>query len=129
MGRPSVPLSEAIFSACYKVYSGFSARRFMTDLRDAQAGGFVSRAWHFNSVLKVIDGASIAPTLHRLITASSAPLASVESAFAVDSTGFGTQCFYRHFSAKYGGHDQYSRDYLKLHALIGTKTNVVASAT
>lgn len=129
MGRPSVPLGEALFSACYKVYSGVSARRFMTDLRDAQASGLVSRAWHFNSVLKVIEDASITPTLHRLITASAAPLASVETAFAVDSSGFGTQCFYRHYSAKYGGHDQYSRDFLKLHALVGTKTNVVAAAT
>lgn len=128
MGRPSVPVSEALFSATYKVYSGVSARRFMTDMRDAQASGLVSRAWHFNSVLKVIEDASITPTLHRLIAASSAPLASVESAFAVDSTGYGTECFYRHYSAKYGGHDQYSRDYLKLHALIGTKTNVVAAA-
>jgi len=32
--------------------------------------------------------------------------------------GFGTQCFYRHFSAKV--HDQISRNYLKLHALVGT---------
>jgi hypothetical protein len=27
MGRPSVPLSEALFSACFKIYSGMSARR------------------------------------------------------------------------------------------------------
>jgi transposase len=128
MGRPSVPMNEALFAATYKVYSGVSARRFMTDLREAEASGLVSRAWHFNSVLKVIEDASITPVLHRLITASSAPLASVETAFAVDSTGFGTQRFYRHYSAKYG-HDQYSRDYLKLHALIGTKTNVIAAAT
>ena len=129
MGRPSVPLGEALFSACYKVYSGMSARRFMTDLREAQAQGLVSRAWHFNSVLKVIDDATITPTLHRLIAASASPLGAVETAFAVDSTGFGTQCFYRHYSAKYGGHDQYSRNYLKLHALVGTKTNVIAAAT
>jgi len=129
MGRPSVPLNEALFSACFKVYSGMSARRFMSDLRDAQAKGHVSRAWHFNSVLKVIEDGTIEPTLHNLIAASAAPLKAVESAFAVDSTGFGTQCFYRHYSARYGGHDQYSRDYVKLHALVGTKTNVVAAAT
>jgi transposase len=128
MGRPSVPLGEALFSACFKNYSGMSARRFMSDLRDAQSKGFVSRAWHFNSVLKVIEDATVTPTLHKLITASAAPLRSVETAFAVDSTGFGTQCFYRHYSAKYG-HDQYSRDYVKLHGLTGTKTNVIASAS
>lgn len=100
----------------------------MTDLRNAHAAGLVTRPWHFNTVLKVIEDATITPALHDLIAASAAPLKSVESTFAVDSTGFGTQCYYRHFSAKYG-HDQYSRDWLKLHALIGTKTNVIAAAT
>jgi transposase len=45
----------------------------------------------------------------------------------VDSTGFGLQSFYRHYSAKYG-HDQNYRDFLKLHAMVGTKTNVIACA-
>ena len=128
MGRPSVPLSEALFSACYKVYSGASSRRFMSDLRAAQVAGFITRPWHFNTVLKVIEDGTLAPMLHRLIAASAAPLGSLESQFAVDSTGFGTQCFYRHYSAKYG-HDQISRNFMKLHALIGTKTNVIAAAT
>ncbi len=100
----------------------------MSDLRGAKADGFVSRAWHSNSVLKVIEDATVTPVLHQLIEASAAPLGSVESQFAVDSTGFGTQCFYRHFSARYG-HDQYARNYIKLHALIGTKTNVIAAVT
>ncbi|HEV7764607.1 MAG TPA: transposase [Thermoanaerobaculia bacterium] len=128
MGRPSIPISDALFSACFKVYSGMSSRRFMTDLRDAQAKGFIRKAWHFNSVLGVIEDATITPTLHKLITASAAPLASVESAFAVDSTGFGTQCYYRHFTAKYG-HEATFRSFMKLHAMVGTKTNVIVSAS
>lgn len=127
MGRPSVPLREALFSACYKVYSGVSGRRFMSDLRVAHAKGFVTRPWHFNTVLNVIDDPTITPAVQKLVAASAAPLKSVESTFAVDSTGFGTQSFYRHYSAKYG-HDQYARNYVKLHALIGTKTNVIAAA-
>lgn len=127
-GRPRIPVADALFSACFKIYSTVSSRRFMSDLRDAHARGFVARAWHFNTVLKVIEDPRLTPTLHDLIAASAAPLRSVESTFAVDSTGFGTQRFYRHYSAKYG-HDQYSRDYLKLHALIGTKTNAIAAAT
>lgn len=47
---------------------------------------------------------------------------------SVGLTGFGTQCFYRHYSAKYG-HEEEWRNYLKLHALVGTKTNVVAAAS
>ena len=127
-GRPPVPVSDALFAACFKVYSGISSRRFMTDMREAAAKGYASRAYHFNTVLKVIEDESITPMLHALIAASAAPLASVESAFAVDSTGFGTQCFYRHFTNKYGGREQVSRTYIKLHALVGTKTNVIAAA-
>jgi transposase len=127
-GRPRMPIGEAIFSAGFKVYTGMSGRRFMTDMREAAATGYVSRPWHFNSVLGAIEDPELTPILHQLVTASAAPLGAVESTFAVDSTGFGVQAFYRHFSAKYG-HDQYSQDYLKLHALIGTRTNVIAAAT
>jgi hypothetical protein len=41
-GRPRIPLADAVFSACFKVYSGMSGRRFMTDLREAHAAGLVS---------------------------------------------------------------------------------------
>jgi hypothetical protein len=49
-GRPRLPISDAIFGACYKVYSTVSARRFMSDLREAQAKGFISKTPHFNSI-------------------------------------------------------------------------------
>lgn len=128
-GRPPVPVSDALFAATYKVYTGTSARRFMSDLREAQAEGHVSRAWHFNSVLKVIENPDITPALQRLVTASAAPLGVVETQFAVDSTGFGTQSFYHHHSEKHGPRAaRTQRDYIKLHALVGTKTNVIAAA-
>ena len=40
IGRPKIPLADAIFAACFKVYSTFSGRRFMSDLRDAQEKGY-----------------------------------------------------------------------------------------
>ena len=126
-GRPSLPLSDMIFAAAYKVYSTVSARRFMTDLRGATESGMIDRTPHYNSIFNVLDREMLTPILSDLIIRSALPLKSLEANFAVDSTGFGTQCFYRHYNAKYG-HDQYSRDYLKLHAMIGTKTNVVAAA-
>jgi transposase len=55
------------------------------------------------------------------------PLKALETDFAVDSTGFGTQNFYRHFSAKYG-RDQVRREFIQLHAMIGVRTNVVTAA-
>jgi SWIM zinc finger len=34
-GRPRIPVADAIFSVVYKIYSGMSGRRFMTDMREA----------------------------------------------------------------------------------------------
>ena len=39
-GRPRLPLSDMLFASAYKVYVGFSSRRFTTDLRDAFVGGY-----------------------------------------------------------------------------------------
>jgi transposase len=125
-GRPSLPLADMIFAAAFKVSSTVSARRFMTDLKTAGSLGMIERVPHYNSIFNVLDRETLTPILNELITRSALPLKSLETQFAVDSTGFGTQSFYRHYSAKYG-HDQYSRDYLKLHAMVGTKTNVVAA--
>jgi len=126
-GRPALPLSDMLFAAAFKVYSTVSARRFMTDLSSAQALGFIDKTPHYNSIFNVLDRESLTPILQELITRSALPLHSLESEFAVDSTGFGLQSFYRHYSAKYG-HDQMARDFLKLHAIIGTKTNVITAA-
>lgn len=126
-GRPSLPLSDMIFSAAFKVYSTVSGRRFMTDLADAQDAGLIDRTPHYNSIFNVLDREDVTPILTELITRSALPLRSLETEFAVDSTGFGIQAFYRHFSAKYG-RDMERRDYLKLHVMVGTKTNVITAA-
>jgi len=125
-GRRFIPLSDMIFSAAYKVYSGFSARRFMTDMRDAESKGLVTQAPCYNSIFNYMALEAMTPILHELITATAKPLASIETQFAVDSTGIGTGNFYRHFSNKYG-EDRTRRDYLTLHALVGTRTNIVAA--
>jgi transposase len=125
-GQRRLPMPDLIFAAAYKVYSGFSGRRFMCDLRAARDNGLVGYAASYNAMFDVMQLESLTPILHDLIATTARPLATVETQFAVDSTGLGKQCFYRHYSAKYG-HDQYSRDYLKIHAMIGTKTNVVTA--
>jgi transposase len=127
-GRPRLPIGDALFSAAFKVYSTVSARRFMTDLRDAEAKGLIAHAPCYNSIFNVIESAEVTSIIQNLITTSSLPLRAVESTFAVDSTGFGLQRFYRHYSAKYG-HDQMARDYLKVHAMIGVKTHIVTGVT
>lgn len=125
-GRPRLSIGDALFAAAFKVYPTVSARRFMTDLREAEARGIIAHAPCYNSIFNVIESEEATPIIQSLITTSSLPLRAVECDFAVDSTGFGIQRFYRHFTAKYG-HEQYVRDYLKVHAMIGVKTHIVTA--
>jgi hypothetical protein len=52
-GRPRLPLQDVIFAACFKVYSTVSCRRFMTDLRDAHAKGYITKVPHFKFDLQL----------------------------------------------------------------------------
>jgi transposase len=125
-GNRRLPLSELLFASAFKVYSGFSGRRFMTDLRQAQSAGLIDHAPHYNSIFDTMESEEITPILHSLIEQSSLPLREVEQDFAVDSTGFGTCTYYRYFSEKYG-HEQLGREWVKTHACVGTKTNIVTA--
>lgn len=125
-GRPRIPLADAIFAACYKVYSGVSGRRFMSDLRDAQEKGYIDRTPHFNSIFNYLEDAELTPILRAMITETSLPLKAIESDFAVDSSGFSTSRFIRWFDHKYGKVRQ-QHEWVKVHLMCGVKTNVVTA--
>jgi len=125
-GRPRIPVHDAIFCACFKVYSTVSARRFMTDLREAQAKGFIRKTPHFNTIFNYLEDKHLTPILRELITRSSLPLNTVETDFAVDSSGFSTSRFVRWFDHKYGVARQ-EHDWVKVHLMCGVRTNVVTS--
>lgn len=127
MGRPRLPLADMVFSAAYKVYSGFSGRRFMSDLSDAHERGYLSRLPHYNSMFNYLDDEALTPILKNLIATSSLPLKAIESDFAVDATGFGTSGTVTWFNKRYG-HEQDNSDWLKVHLMCGVTTNIVTSA-
>jgi len=125
-GRPRIPMSDAIFMACFKVYSTVSGRRFMTDLDEARQDGFIERTPHFNSIFNALESEELTPILVALILAAAEPLKEIESDFAVDSTGFTSCRFHKWFDHKYGKERQ-EHDWVKAHAMIGTRTNVVTA--
>jgi uncharacterized Zn finger protein len=86
-GRPSLSLSDTIFSSVTKIYSTISGRRYQTDLREAKARGYLMHLPHYNSVFKYLESEALTPYLYELIKLSAAPLKSIESDFAVDSSG------------------------------------------
>lgn len=49
-GRPRLPLADMAFATVFKVYSGFSSRRFTSELRAAHDNGLIDHVPHFNSV-------------------------------------------------------------------------------
>jgi len=126
LGRPRLPLADAIFSAAFKVYSQFSARRFMSDLRDAQGRGYIRSTPHFNSVLNYLDNASMTPVLRSLVVQSSLPLSGIETKFAVDSSGFATSRYTRWHDVKYGG-QHVKEDWAKCHIMCGVETHIVTA--
>ena len=60
-GRPRLPLGDMVLVGAIKVYSGFSARRFNCDVREAHKQGFIEAAPSFTSVNRYIS--DISPTL------------------------------------------------------------------
>src|SRR5688572_23746564 len=125
-GRPPLCLSDIIFSSVTKICSTISGRRYQTDLREAKARGYLAHLPHYNSVFKYLESEALTPYLYELISLSAAPLKSIESDFAVDSSGFSTGQFMRWLDVKYGTKED-RRMWLKLHLMVGTKTNIVTS--
>lgn len=125
-GRKPVPLADALFASVYKVYSGFSARRFDCDLRDAHEAGHMSRPIHPHKISAFMEDAELAPILRQLVIDSARPLAAVEQDFAVDSSGFAGNRFVRWFDHKHGKVKQW-HDWVKIQIAVGVKTNVVTA--
>jgi transposase len=125
-GRPPLPFSDALFCAVFKIYSTMSARRFTSDLCDAQSKGYIAKVPHFNSVLNYLENPKLFPILRAMIERSSLPLAAVESQFAVDSTGFTACRFVRWYDVKYNRFTS-EQQWVKAHICTGVKTNIVTA--
>jgi transposase len=127
-GRPRLPLGEMVFAMVYKVFSGFSTRRFTSDLRDACERGLITKAPHFNSVSNYMSDEDLTPLLQELITLTALPLRGLETEFAVDSSGFNSGNVMRWLDTKHGTRtSQHQREWVKAHLMCGTRTNVVTS--
>ena len=125
-GRPRLSIQDALFSAAFKVYSTVSGRRFMTDLREAQAKGYIQKTPHYNSIFNYLENPNLTPLLREMITESSLPLKAVEVDFACDSSGFTTSRFHRWFDHKYGAVRQ-QHEWVKVHLMCGVRTNIVTA--
>ncbi|MCE9608211.1 MAG: transposase [Planctomycetia bacterium] len=126
VGRPRLPLNDAVFAACFKIFSTVSGRRFMSDLSAAHEKGFIEKLPHFNTIFNSLENPDLTPILKAMIEETSLPLKSVEHDFAADSSGFSTSRFIRCFDHKYGTVRQ-QHEWVKVHLMCGVKTNIVTA--
>ena len=125
-GRPTLPMSDMVYSSVMKVFTTFSLRRFMGDMEIAHEKGYITKKPSYASIGHFLQKEDLTPLLINMVQLTSLPLVSVESDFAIDSTGFGTSNFQRWFSFKHGKEIR-SKKWLKCHLMIGVKTNIVTS--
>ena len=125
-GRPRLPLSEMVFVSALKVFTTFSLRRFMSDMRTASEKGYIGTSCTYVSVSNYMKDPELTPLLKKLITASALPLKAVESNFSIDSSGFSTSRFSRWYDHKYGKEKEV-RVWYKAHLVNGNSTHIVSA--
>ncbi len=124
LGRPRHQIRDIIFCSILKVYSQLSSRRAQCLFKQAVEDNHISKNIHYNAISRTLLKKEITPLLYDLVRYSARPLASVETDFAIDSSGFrcstfGEYCNYAHGTAK-------THNWLKVHICTGVKTNIIA---
>lgn len=123
-GRPKLSLQDMMFASALKIFTTFSLRRFTTDMKTAQEKGFIKKVPYYSTVARYMESFELTPIIEKLIQISSLPLKSVETNFAVDSTGFSVNKYGRWFNFRYRKDEEY-RKWFKAHIMVGVKTGIV----
>lgn len=124
-GRPALPLSDVIFAAGLKTFTLFSGDRATSDIVSAKERGLTDVVPHANTVFRIMRDPPTIPVLRQLIDESAKPLRTVEVDFAADATGIATREYVRWFDKKWGK-DRREQKWLKLHIMIGVKTQIIS---
>ena len=126
-GRPSLPLSDMLFSMISKVYSTMSGRRAMSDIRSAEAKGLLDKMPSVASCWRYMEKPEMKSLLQALVERSALPLASLETHLSPDSSGFASKSYLRHFDKKWGRETR-EATWTKAHIMSGSLTNIVVAA-
>jgi len=122
-GRPKMPMRDMVFGSALKVFTTFSLRRFSTDINGAKELGYIKNVPHYCTTALYMENEELTPIIQELITASSLPLRSVETKFAIDSTGFRTTRFNEYCREKHNTDKEHK--WIKAHICTGTSTHII----
>jgi len=124
MGRPRLKLEDQIFCCIMKTYSQLSLRRANCLYQQAAQRQQISHAPHYAIVSATLLKPEITPILHDLVHLSALPVASIETDFIIDSSGFRCSSFGRYCEHAHG--TKRMHNWLKVHICTGVNTNIVA---
>jgi hypothetical protein len=127
-GRPAIPQPDALYCAILKVYSGLAGRRARGVYQNVSDRGLLDCVPSYMVASRVLNRPETTAILYQLLNRSAAPLADLEDGGAVapDSTGVQTTSFGGWREEKHG--EKREKKWLKVHAVVGTKTNVIIDA-
>jgi transposase len=126
-GRPRISLRDMLFSGGCMVYNQHAARRFEGNLKEIQEQDFIKKVPHHNTISHFLRRSEVTSILTDLIEITSLPLKEVESHFSVDSTGLTTNRYARWVDDR-TKEDKEKQQWVKIHLMIGTTSNIVTAA-
>ena len=143
------PLGHVVFATVLKAYSGLSTRRNQSLLAESVEHGYLRnvplfafgdgvdaapvsasetvRIPQFNTVSLFLRSEWLTPLLLELVTVTACPLKGLEREFAVDGTGWSTRWYDRWLDHRLASESD-RQQWVKLHLVVGVKTNVIARA-
>ena len=95
-------------------------------MKAAKENGYADKVPCYSTIGVYMEKPELTPVIRELIKITSLALASVETDFTIDSSGFGTSRFVKWFDHKYGK-DKDVRTWVKAHMVCGVKTNIVTA--
>ncbi|MCI4327652.1 MAG: transposase [Thermoplasmata archaeon] len=127
-GPAPTPVGDDLYCTILKIYSGMSARRACGVYQNVADRGLLYRVPSYAVASNLLVRPEVTPILYRLLQLSAAPLAALEEGGAVapDSTGIQTTSFGGWREEKHK--EKREKKWLKVHAMVGTRTHVVIRA-
>lgn len=127
-GPAPTPFRDELYCAILKVYSGLSGRRACGVYANVADRKLLAKAPSYIVASHLLTRPEATPVLYTLLRLSAAPLVGLENggAIAPDSTGVQATQFGGWREEKHG--EKREKRWLKVHAVVGTKTHVIIDA-